>query len=1195
MSRILFGLCFFVLTLPAQGASSANGPAPTMTRIFVHAWMPEFGSIGLSPDSAEQRLFDVAALVRQGEFKMGEGKLEQIEADAKNVRTLFLVNLFRQELWRRRFLLLSGGRKAVGESRLDEMRFQTAIDDLTARTNSLLGQMPALEATDARIALSYAQVISLCLFESVGLRRLGKLNEENRGPSMQPNNSAWGTNRRDLVEPLDTLGLDSFLYDVLGRTQHDLLRHDIEGQLAAADFDFASAKRSFQAGLEQALKEGQTRSAAEFMLRLGDLNAAPYGDVLTFGYNLISENVVRQLLRSKLPTQVITTPPISALEAAERYYRQAAEMTANDRPETYRITIRYAHLARLRRDFVKATRLYEQTALEAKAAGASRYDVVATASAALLTGSREPLMAALRTLVKRGDIGTALSLLELSHSWASRLWYFDRDLRGAVSRLLIITDASTQTDVGLDREAVDPLQTLAALYQETGRLEASIQVMQQAVAAQDQYLARAEPASAEFRVSHPSDRVMLIANEKSRQMANLSQLALAVSGLLWQEGSANWKNILDDVQRRIKVLSQDPVLNTPETKSLNETTETLFERNLRETETLFKTQSILANTITCKGLREHYDQLRTQLVGLAAPIAAWRLDAQVSRCAPEHMQIAQAELRRAQPIVKLKRVLEERSATPSFTTRTETWAAIGELEMYFEAALTLKTYDVLLTWTDELKRLLAAQDSSWQYLRPATETYRAAAMLGLGQFDAARNSIVALMKDEASWALRPPQSRIAVLDILVHLEAQQGNAQAGLIALEKLRFEQERLNALRSGVETDVRQSAELATLERIAATMGNLPAPATERLRELRSQVEQASATVSEDLRPPTLENLTASLKSLPERTNLIVYHLSPRGITVWRASRTQALTVTTLQASPLEVIELARGLELDLVNDYPDWEKKSAKLYDALIKPLGMLQTGETLIFAVQGALATIPFEVLGPTVQTQLLRDHPIAYATRLVRKRNLQVASTAGPNAKALVVGLSDEDIPNAEIEASQIAALLKVKPLLGNKDATAERVRAALKEARFVHFATHGTMERINPYLSWLSLANNERVEAWQLFRDAPSAEMIVLSACDTRREARETGMTGETTSLNSFAFAGGARWVVASLWSADDDSSSAIMLEFYRLLIDEHLDQVQALQRAKLKIADLKPSRPFRFAHFLLSASDLSAFNKSAH
>lgn len=148
------------------------------------------------------------------------------------------------------------------------------------------------------------------------------------------------------------------------------------------------------------------------------------------------------------------------------------------------------------------------------------------------------------------------------------------------------------------------------------------------------------------------------------------------------------------------------------------------------------------------------------------------------------------------------------------------------------------------------------------------------------------------MKDEASWALRPPQSRIAALDILVHLEAQQGNAEASLLALEKLRFEQERLNALRSGVETDVRQSAELATLERIAATTGNLPAPAMERLRELRSQVEQASATVSEDLRPPTLENLTAALKELPERTNLIVYHLSPRGITVWRASRTQALT---------------------------------------------------------------------------------------------------------------------------------------------------------------------------------------------------------------------------------------------------------------------------------------------------------------
>src|SRR5262249_23944245 len=106
MSRILntlrvvaLGLSFALIpSLPAQAASSPIEP-PTITRIFIHAWMPEFGSIRLSPDSAEQQLFDVAELVRQVEFKRAETILDQIEADNKNVRILFLVNLFRQELW----------------------------------------------------------------------------------------------------------------------------------------------------------------------------------------------------------------------------------------------------------------------------------------------------------------------------------------------------------------------------------------------------------------------------------------------------------------------------------------------------------------------------------------------------------------------------------------------------------------------------------------------------------------------------------------------------------------------------------------------------------------------------------------------------------------------------------------------------------------------------------------------------------------------------------------------------------------------------------------------------------------------------------------------------------------------------------------------------------------------------------------
>jgi CHAT domain-containing protein/tetratricopeptide (TPR) repeat protein len=1169
-----------------------------MTRIFVHAWMPEFGHIESAAGSPEQRLFNVAELVRQGEFNLAEAALDRLEADATDDRIKFLVALFRQQLWQRRYLLLSGGRKAVGESRLDEMKYLAKMEDSAPRMNSLRMLMPPLVGVDAMNATAYAQGIYFCLSEGVGSRRAAKLNEETSGVQTPSSNLPWGANRRDLIEPLGTLGLDSFLYDTLGRTQHDLFRLNIEGQLAAADFDFENAKLSFQAGFEQASREGQPRSAAEFLLRLGDLEAAPYGDVLTFGYNISSENVVRNQLQMGLPTRVVTTPPSSALEVAEGYYRQAAETFARlgETREAHRLTIRYAHLARLRRDWGKAAGLYERAAAEAGAAGSSRDEVLAKASAALLTGAREPLMTAISTLVKRGDFGAALSLAELSHSWAARLWYFNRDLQGATARLLILTDALSQADVKLDREAVDPLYTLGGVYRETGRLEASIQIMQRAIAAQERYLATAEPASEAFRVTHPTSGTMFLAAEKSRQMANLARLSLGVSGLLWQEGSLRWKEMFDNVEARIKLLSQDAVLNTPETQYLRENNRLMMERNVRDGEILFKVQSLLSNTTTCEGLRRRYDELRVQLAELRGPMAAWRLDAQVSQCAPEHLQAAQAELRRAQPIIKLKRVLSERTGPPSFTTRTEIWEAVSTLETYFEAALMLGTHDVLLRWTDEVLRLLAGQDASWQYLRPQTETYRAAALTGLNQFDDARKIIINLMSDERSWALRPPSSKIAVLDLLVQLEARREDAEASLLALEQLRFEQERLQALRSGVEPDLKQSAEMAMLERRAATDGTLPPRDMQRLNELRAEVERADSTLAADKRPPTLENLRAALGGLPEQTTLLVYHVSPRGITAWRMSRNQPLKVMTLKASPSETVQLARGLEKDLANDYATWEEKSAQLYDRLIKPLGTLEKDETLIFVVQGALSAIPFEVLGESAQAQLLKEHGVAYAARLSRPQSSSTApvQATATNGKALVVGLSNEDIPNAEIEATQIAALLGVNPLLGEQEATTERVAVALKDARWVHFATHGTIEQINPYLSRLSLARGERVEAWQLFRDAPQAEMIVLSACDTKREAREAGSMGDNTSLNSFAFAGGARWVVASLWAADDVNSSAIMLEFYRLLIEERLDQVQALQRAKLKIAGSNTRRPFRFAHFLLSARDLTSFKKPA-
>jgi CHAT domain-containing protein len=284
--------------------------------------------------------------------------------------------------------------------------------------------------------------------------------------------------------------------------------------------------------------------------------------------------------------------------------------------------------------------------------------------------------------------------------------------------------------------------------------------------------------------------------------------------------------------------------------------------------------------------------------------------------------------------------------------------------------------------------------------------------------------------------------------------------------------------------------------------------------------------------------------------------------------------------------VFELEEKLASGKGND--GWQPLSRQLYQSLIEPAGPIEKGATLALIVQGPLATIPFEVLGLNSNEMLLVNHPIVYVNRLGRGDRLS-PDKAKTNQTALVVGLG-QDLPNAEKEAARVAEVLGAKPLIGSQ-ATIQRVSDLIRSARWVHFATHARVIKSNPYLSSLDLAGEDRIEAWKLFRDAPQAEVITLSACDTKREAQDlaslSALTGDTTSLTAFTYAGGARWILASLWKAEDESAEKIMVEFYRAQIKGGLSPWQALQKAKLSF--MKDWHPFLYAPFLLSARDLSS------
>ena len=102
--------------------------------------------------------------------------------------------------------------------------------------------------------------------------------------------------------------------------------------------------------------------------------------------------------------------------------------------------------------------------------------------------------------------------------------------------------------------------------------------------------------------------------------------------------------------------------------------------------------------------------------------------------------------------------------------------------------------------------------------------------------------------------------------------------------------------------------------------------------------------------------------------------------------------------------------------------------------------------------------------------------------------------------------------------------------------------------------------------------------------DLRGTQLVVLSACQTALGDVEPGLS--VAGLTSSVQAAGAQSTVLSLWQVDDEATRALMLAFYRGLL-EGLPRGQALRRAQAAIAARPMWRhPFYWAAFIVNGED---------
>lgn len=140
-----------------------------------------------------------------------------------------------------------------------------------------------------------------------------------------------------------------------------------------------------------------------------------------------------------------------------------------------------------------------------------------------------------------------------------------------------------------------------------------------------------------------------------------------------------------------------------------------------------------------------------------------------------------------------------------------------------------------------------------------------------------------------------------------------------------------------------------------------------------------------------------------------------------------------------------------------------------------------------------------------------------------------------------------------------------------------------------HFAAHAIVNPDHPAFSGivLSMLNSRgrRQDGVLWLSDIYSLRMpvslVVLSGCRTAADRQIPG-EGIAGLSRTFFFAGAGR-VVGSLWSIEDQQTSALMRNFYYGLIRRHLPAAEALRAAQVKMASAGQwQAPYFWAGFVL-------------
>jgi CHAT domain-containing protein/Tfp pilus assembly protein PilF len=348
--------------------------------------------------------------------------------------------------------------------------------------------------------------------------------------------------------------------------------------------------------------------------------------------------------------------------------------------------------------------------------------------------------------------------------------------------------------------------------------------------------------------------------------------------------------------------------------------------------------------------------------------------------------------------------------------------------------------------------------------------------------------------------------------------------------------------------------------------------------------------------------ESAAAINEKLPEGAQLVQYAVLEDKTLIWVISKNEiALKKSNVSRRVLnETIQRYLAV-ISKPSDDRETETALAKeLYGLLIQPIEALLDKKRIICIVPDKnLSYIPFSALiSPASQKYLVEDYVVTtsqspsvflrcseIATQKAKVKDERLLSVGNPRFdRAAFPEL--EDLPNAKLEAQEIAANYKDALPLLEPDATAAAVKSEMPKSDVVHLALHSVLDNDLPLNSSLLLANSgsqSSLHAYEIYRlGLKRTRLVVLSSCQTGAERYYDG-EGMASLARAFISAG-VPLVVASLWPVDSTATEKLMVLFHHERRQTSTAVALAnAQRAMLHDSQTRFQRPYYWAAFTLN------------